>query len=298
VLWLTLILWDMTEPEPLSTDSSFRGLESRVVLNDGSRMPWLGLGAYQMGSDKETTERVARAIDLGYRCVDTAALYGNERGVGQAISRSGVPREQLFVTTKVWNDDVRRNRVQAAFDESLRRLGLDYVDLYLVHWPISGKVVEAWQALERIKASGRAKAIGVSNHMVPHLKELLAVAEIVPAVNQVEFHPYLQSRDLFKFCTAKQIQLQAWGPLMQGGDILKDRSLSAIARVHGKTVAQIILRWDLQSGVSTIPKSASPARLAENSAIFDFVLSDVEMSAINALDRNQRSGADPFDFGF
>lgn len=274
------------------------GLKATVALNNGVRMPWFGLGVWQVSGDAGTQKVVRAGIDLGYRSIDTAKIYGNERGVGQAIRAGNIPREQLFITTKVWNDDIRAGRVEKAFEESLKLLGLDYVDLYLVHWPIAEKIAPAWQAMERLQRSGRAKAIGVSNHMRPHLDELLVAAEIVPAVNQIEFHPYLQSKPLVEYCHAKGIRVEAWSPLAQGGDLLQDRSLAEIGKRHGKTVAQIVLRWEVQSGVITIPKSVKPHRLAENAGIFDFVLSQAEMSAIDSLDRNLRVGADPFNFGF
>jgi diketogulonate reductase-like aldo/keto reductase len=272
--------------------------ESPVKLNNGVSMPRLGLGVWQSGGDAETERAVRTAIECGYRSIDTAKIYGNERGVGRAIRGCGVPREQLFLTTKVWNDAVRAEHVAAAFDESLRLLGLDYVDLYLVHWPIAGKIVPAWRALERIAKSGRARAIGVSNHLRPHLDELLAAAEVVPAVNQIEFHPYLQSRSLVEFCRAKGIQVEAWSPLGQGGPLLKDAKLVEIARRHGKTVAQVILRWDLQKGVVTIPKSVHAERIRENAQLFDFALSEAEIAAIDSLERGQRYGPDPANFGF
>ena len=278
--------------------SSAEGLKQSVSLNAGGQMPWLGLGVWRVSGDTSTREVVGAAIDLGYRSIDTAKIYGNERGVGQAIRGSGVPREQFFVTTKVWNDDVRADRVEAAFEESLKLLGLDYLDLYLVHWPIAGKIVPAWRAMEKLHQSGRVKAIGVSNHMLPHLDELLAAAKIVPAVNQIEFHPYLQSRPLVQHCQGKGIRVEAWSPLAQGGTLLGDRTLMDLAKRHGKTVAQIVLRWDVQSGVVTIPKSVKPHRIAENAGIFDFELSEAEMAAINALERNERVGPDPFHFGF
>ncbi|MEO7414513.1 MAG: aldo/keto reductase [Opitutaceae bacterium] len=274
------------------------GLKQSVALNSGVHMPWLGLGVWQVSSDSQTGEVVRAAIDLGYRSVDTARIYGNERGVGQAIRACGVPRAELFVTTKLWNDDIRAGRVEAAFDQSLRLLGLDYVDLYLVHWPIAGKIAPTWKAMEKLQRAGRVKSIGVSNHMRPHLDELLATAEVVPAVNQIEFHPYLQSKPLVEHCRAKGIRVEAWSPLAKGGELLQDRVLGDLAKRHGKTVAQIVLRWEVQHGVVTIPKSVQPHRLAENAGIFDFQLSDVEMSAVAALDRNQRVGADPFNFGF
>ncbi|HTX64762.1 MAG TPA: aldo/keto reductase [Opitutaceae bacterium] len=274
------------------------GLRATVTLNNGVRMPWFGLGVFQIAGDTNTEMVVRMALEHGYRSVDTAALYGNERGVGRAVRGAGVPREQLFVTTKVWNDDMRRDRVELAFDQSRRRLGLDHVDLFLLHWPIAGKITASWQALEKLHRAGKVKAIGVSNFMPKHLDELLAAAEVVPAVNQIEFHPYLQSKALADYCRAKGIQLEAWSPLMQGGALLQDPALTAIAAAHGKTVAQVILRWDIQGGVVTIPKSVQPRRLAENAGIFDFSLTDAEMTTIAALDRNQRSGADPYHFNF
>lgn len=279
-------------------DSLAAGLRESVALNNGVHMPWFGLGVFQITSDAQTETIVRSAIDLGYRSVDTASLYGNERGVGRAVRGCGLAREQLFVATKVWNDDLRRDRVEGAFQESLKRLGLEYVDLYLVHWPVGGKFVGAWRTLENLFRSGRVRAIGVSNFMVPHLEELASSWDIVPAVNQIEFHPYLQSEALLTWCGAKNIRVEAWSPLMQAGEILRDPVLTAIARKHGKSVAQVILRWDVQSGVITIPKSADPARIRENADIFDFVLSDDEMAQIAKLDRQQRSGADPFNFHF
>jgi diketogulonate reductase-like aldo/keto reductase len=274
------------------------GLRATVALNNAVCMPWFGLGVFQIAGDTETESVVRAAIAHGYRGIDTAALYGNERGVGRAVRTCGVPRAELFVTTKVWNDDMRRDRVEAAFDESWRRLGLEYVDLFLLHWPIAGKIKQAWRAAEKLYRGGRVKAIGVSNFMVPHLDELLVAAEVVPAVNQIEYHPYLQSKALVEYCRARNIQMEAWSPLMQGGPLLQDRALAAIAAAHGKTVAQVVLRWDVQGGVVTIPKTVQPRRLAENAGIFDFALTEAEMAAIAALDRNQRCGADPFNFGF
>lgn len=274
------------------------GLRAGVTLHNGHRMPWLGLGVFQIDSDHETESVVRHAIESGYRSIDTAALYRNERGVGRAVRESGVPRAEMFVASKVWNEDMRRDRVEAAFEESMERMGLDYLDLYLLHWPIKGKIVSSWQALEKILQTGRVRTIGVSNYMIPHLQELLAVAEVVPAVNQIEFHPYLQSRPLHEFCRSRKIQLEAWSPLMQAGPILRNPTLTEIAKHHGKSTAQVILRWDVQSGVVTIPKSVKPARIEENAAIFDFTLDEEEMRAIDALERNQRHGADPFNFSF
>lgn len=272
--------------------------DATTTLNNGVRMPWLGLGVWQIRDDAETERVVRTAIELGYRSIDTATIYGNERGVGRGIRQSGVPRDRLFITTKVWTDDVRGNRVSEAFEASLSRLGIEYVDLYLVHWPVVGQIVPAWRAMEQLARSGRVKAIGVSNHMQPHLDELLAAAKTPPAVNQIEFHPYLQSRPLLSYCRENKIHVEAWSPLMKAGALLRDPILVEIAQRHARSVAQVILRWDLQSGVVTIPKSAHAARIAENAAIFDFTLSAEEMNAIARLDRNQRTGADPHRFPF
>jgi methylglyoxal/glyoxal reductase len=287
----------MSEPiEPAASTGASPA--ATTTLNNGIAMPWLGLGVWQIGSDAETTRAVLTAIEHGYRSIDTASIYGNERGVGRAVRECGVPRQQLFITTKVWNDDIRSGRVAAAFDESLRRLGLDYVDLYLVHWPIAGRVVSTWRAMEELARSGRVKAIGVSNHMQPHLEQILHETETTPAVNQIELHPYLQSKPLVAFCRARGIQVQAWSPLMQGGALLRDPALVEIAQHHRRTVAQVILRWNLQSGLVTIPKSARAARIAENAGIFDFALTEAEMAVIAGLDRHQRCGADPFHVPF
>jgi diketogulonate reductase-like aldo/keto reductase len=269
-----------------------------TTLHNGLEMPLLGLGVWQVNSDAETERAVRIAIDAGYRSIDTAKIYGNERGVGNAIRDCGVPRDQLFITTKVWNDDIRRGSVADAFDQSLERLGLDFIDLYLVHWAIPGKITSTWRAMEKLLPSGRVKVIGVSNHLRPHLDELLPAAEIVPAVNQIEFHPYLQSRALVDHCRSKKIQVEAWSPLMKAGDLLTDPALVKIARAHHKTVAQIVLRWDIQSGIVTIPKSVHRERIVENAGIFDFTLTDAEMKQVNALDKNSRVGADPLHVAF
>jgi len=274
------------------------GLKSTTKLNNGVLMPWFGLGVFQVPDDADAAKAIRTALDLGYRHIDTAALYRNERGVGQAVRASGLPRSEIFVTTKVWNDDIRADRIEAAFEESMRKLGLDYLDLYLLHWPIKWKHRSAWLTMEKLYRTGRIKAIGVSNYMIPHLEELLPTAEILPAVNQIEFHPYLQSKPLHQYCRARDIRLTAWSPLMQAGPVLKDPVLTEIAKKHDKSVAQIVLRWDLQLGVITIPKSVHAQRIAENAALFDFVLTTEEMSAIDALDRNERHDADPFTFKF
>jgi len=208
-----------------------------------------------------------------------------------------VPRDELFVTTKVWNEDVRAERVEAAFEESMARLGLDYLDLYLIHWPVKGQFVAAWKVMEKLQRDGRIRAIGVSNFMVPHLEALLAETEVVPAVNQIEFHPYLRSTPLLEYCRLKDIRLTAWSPLMQG-TVLQDETINRIAERLGKSPAQIVLRWELQTGVVTIPKSSREERIVANADIFDFRLSPADMAEIDALDRQQRCGPDPFNFDF
>jgi len=267
------------------------------VLNNGVCMPRLGLGVYGI-RDADTEASVHAAIAAGYRAIDTAAVYGNERAVGRAIRRGGVPRSELFVTTKVWNEDVRRGQVQQAFARSLARLGLEHVDLYLVHWPIPSRIASTWKVMEDLYASGRARAIGVSNHMVRDLDALLASASVVPAVNQIEHHPYLQSRTLRAHCERHGIALQAWSPLMQGGAVLADPVVVATAHRHGRTPAQVVLRWQQQHGVAAIPKASTPHHLRENADIWDFRLSPDDMASIDALDRGQRCGPDPRCFSF
>ena len=275
------------------------GITDTVTLGNGVKMPHLGLGTWRSAEGAEVEQSVRWALEIGYRHVDTAAVYGNERGVGRAIRDSRVPREQVFVTTKVWNDDQRagRDAVLRAFDESLRRLDTDYVDLYLVHWPVKGKYVEAWRALEQIYSTGRVKAIGVSNFLVHHLADVLKVASVKPMVNQVEFHPRLVQRQLLDFCRRERIVQEAWSPLMKGkaGEVPLLREL---AGKYGKTPSQVVLRWDLQHGVVTIPKSVRRERLVENADLFDFELSADEMAKVDALDRGERIGADPDHFNF
>lgn len=268
-----------------------------TVLNNGLEMPWLGFGVFKVEEGDEVEQAVRAALQSGYRSIDTAALYNNERGVGRAMCASGISREEIFLTTKVWNDDMRAKRTLAAFDESLERLGTDYVDLYLVHWPVAGYYKETWKAMEEIYASGRAKAIGVSNFTIHHLEDVLGDCEIVPAVNQIEFHPLLVQADLLAFCASQDIRVEAWSPLMRGR-ILQEETITAIAEKYGKTAAQVILRWDLQHGVVTIPKSVHAERIEENADIFDFMLSEADMQALDALDAGERVGPDPDDFDF
>ena len=266
----------------------------RAVLHNGVQMPWVGLGVYKAEDGDEVIQAVKWAIDAGYRSIDTASLYENEAGVGQAIAESHVPREELFITTKVWNTDQGYERTLAAFNASLERLALDYVDLYLVHWPVPEMYKETWKALEKIYNDGRAKAIGVSNFKKHHLEDLMADAEIKPMVNQVEYHPRLTQEDLLSYCKEQGIQLEAWRPLLKG-EIFEEPTLVELADKYNKSVAQIILRWDLQNGVVTIPKSVTKNRIEENIDIFDFELTNKDMSRISALNQDKRNGADPDD---
>jgi diketogulonate reductase-like aldo/keto reductase len=268
-----------------------------AILNNGVELPWLGFGVFKVEDGDVLEQAVSAALQIGYRSIDTASLYKNERGVGNAIRASGIPRDEIFLTTKVWNDDMRAKRTLAAFAESLDRLGTDYVDLYLVHWPVPGFYKETWKAMEEIYASGRAKAIGVSNFTIHHLEDLFSDSEVVPAVNQIEFHPFLLQAELLAFCQSQAIQVEAWSPLMRGG-IIQNEIVQEIANKHRKTTAQIVLRWDLQHGVVTIPKSIHANRIEENADIFDFTLSEADMKVLDALDAGQRIGPDPDNFNF
>ncbi|MCJ8010666.1 aldo/keto reductase [Paenibacillus sp. KQZ6P-2] len=276
-------------------------LQSTTKLNNGMDMPWLGLGVFKVEEGSELVEAVKAAIKHGYRSIDTAAIYGNESGVGQgireAMEANGLRREDLFVTSKVWNSDQGYEETLAAYDASLSKLGLDYLDLYLIHWPVAGKYKDTWRAMEKLYEEGRVKAIGVSNFQVHHLEDLLKDARVEPAVNQVEYHPYLTQRDLLRFTREHGIQLEAWSPLMQG-ELLNQPLLKEIAAKHGKSVAQVILRWDLQNGVVTIPKSTKEHRIIENASVFDFELTNDEMKRIDVLNQNRRVGPDPDNFDF
>ncbi|WP_448331848.1 aldo/keto reductase [Streptomyces sp. DSM 41534] len=264
-----------------------------VTLHTGLEIPQLGFGVFQV-EDEQTTSAVLSAIEAGYRSIDTAAIYGNEAGVGRALATSGVPREELFLTTKLWNADQGYDSTLAAFDTSLAKLGTDYVDLYLIHWPTPARdrYLDTWRALEKLLADGRTRAIGVSNFQPAHLERLLDHSGVVPVINQVELHPYLQQRELRAFHAQHDIATEAWSPLAQGA-LLQDPALDAIARRHGRTPAQVVLRWHLQLGNVVIPKSVTPARIRENIDVFDFTLTAEDIEAINALDRGQRTGPDP-----
>ncbi|KAB8137569.1 aldo/keto reductase [Gracilibacillus oryzae] len=272
-------------------------LQATTTLHNGVKMPWFGLGVFQVDDGEEVINSVKWALEHGYKSIDTAAIYKNEEGVGQAIKESGVPREELFITSKVWNGDQGYEETLKAFDTTLEKLGLEYLDLYLIHWPVpaQNKYKETWKAMEVLYKAGKIRAIGVSNFKEHHLDDLISEAEIVPMVNQVEYHPDLQQTSLHEFCKKHQIQLEAWSPLKQG-QILADETITSIAKNHGKTTAQVVLRWDLQNGVVTIPKSVKKHRIHENADIFDFELTEEEMKMISQINKEERIGPDPDHF--
>jgi 2,5-diketo-D-gluconate reductase A len=268
--------------------------QTHIRLNDGVQIPQIGFGVWQVDNG-QAPKAVETAIKAGYRSIDTAAIYGNEEGVGAGIRAAGVPREQLFITTKLWNDRHGAKAALKAFDESLKRLRLDYVDLYLVHWPTprANLYVETWQAFAEIKKSGRAKSVGVSNFKVPHLERLLGETGIVPSVNQIELHPRFQQKVQRAFHAKHGITTESWSPLGQGR-VMKDHVIAGIAAKHGRTPVQVTLRWHIQSGLVAIPKSVTPARIIENFDVFGFELTQDEMAKIAALDNDRgRIGPDP-----
>jgi 2,5-diketo-D-gluconate reductase A len=269
------------------------GVVPDVTLNNGVTMPQLGFGVFQVG-DEEARAAVSTALECGYRSIDTAALYGNEHGVGAAVRASGVPREEIFVTTKLWNADHGAGRVRPAFERSVGKLGLDYVDLYLIHWPVPSRdlYVETWQALERLYADGRVRAIGVSNFTPSQLTRLLGETEVVPALNQIELHPGFQQRDLRTFHREHGIATEAWSPLGQGA-FLTHPVITRLAERHEKTPAQVVLRWQLDMGNVVIPKSVTPGRIRENFSVFDFALSAEDARQIAGLESGHRIGPDP-----
>ena len=270
-----------------------------VKLNNSLEMPMLGYGCFKVEDGQVTVDSVKCALELGYRSIDTAAIYGNEQSVGQAIKESGVPREEIFLTTKLWNSDQRSGEVEAAFQKSLTELGTDYVDLYLIHWPAKGHIVDAWLKMEEIYKSGRAKAIGISNFQTHHIEEIKKVWSVVPQMNQFEMHPYLTQKPLIEFCKKENIVPQSWSPL--GGSwndgaqdsLLDHPTIKEIGAKYGKSAAQVILRWNIDCGVVVIPKSVTPSRIADNLNLFDFKLTAEDIAAIDALNQDKRSGPDP-----
>lgn len=267
-------------------------LKSTIKLNNGVSMPLFGLGVYQMRPGKETYQAVKTALETDYRLIDTASFYRNEEDVGRAVLKSGIPRSEIFITTKLWNDEQGYDSALRAFDASLKRLGLGYIDLYLIHFPVPNLREESWRALEKILESGRVRAIGVSNYMEYHLKELLSQSTVIPAVNQVEFSPFLNQQALLAFCRKNRIQVEAYAPLT-AGHRLYDKQITAIATAHGRTNAQVLLRWAIQQGLIVITKSTHAQRIAENARVFDFELTPEEISALNTLHDGFRSSWDP-----
>lgn len=272
-------------------------LQGTFKLHNGVQMPYFGLGVYLSKDGSEVIHAVKDALDHGYRHIDTAAIYNNEEGVGTGIKESSVDRKDVFLVSKVWNTDQGYDSTLKAFEASLERLGTDYLDLYLIHWPKGDLSKETWKAMERLYKEKRVRSIGVSNFLQHHLEDLLTSVEIVPMVNQMEFHPYLVQQKLLDFCNANRIQYEAWSPLMQGNifdlDIMKD-----LAAKYNKTIAQIVLRWDLQKGVVTIPKSSKKERIIANANLFDFEISDEDVKLLDSLDRGKRFGPDPDNFNF
>lgn len=282
----------------MSTSSKIiTDLKGTFELHNGVKMPYFGLGVYLSEDGNEVINAVKWAIEAGYRHIDTAAIYNNEKGVGEGIRQSGINREELFVVSKVWNADQGYDNTLKAFEESLERLQLDYLDLYLIHWPVKGKYKETWRALEHLYQEGKVRAIGVSNFLKHHLEDILDSAEIVPMVNQMEFHPYLVQQGLIDYCNENQIQYEAWSPMMQG-KIFELDAIKDMAKKYGKSPAHVVLRWDLQKGVVTIPKSVKKERIINNADIFDFELSKEDMAYLDGLEKGHRFGPDPDTFDF
>lgn len=268
--------------------------EQTIELNNGQKMPLLGLGVYKATGDGIVEDAIFHAVNTGYRLIDTASVYKNEDGVGRGIRELSIPREELFITTKIWNNAQRVGDIEGSFNRSLDRMKLDYVDLYLIHWPVPGCFKETWRELEKIYRSGRAKSIGVSNFTVLQLEELAAVSGIVPAVNQIEFHPLWNRSDILAYCRLKGIAVQAYSPLARGA-YLNNTIISRIAQKYNKTTAQVGLRWSIQKGVAVIPKSVHPDRIISNAQIFDFELSAIDMQLIDELNEDYRSSSIPED---
>jgi diketogulonate reductase-like aldo/keto reductase len=268
-----------------------------IKLNNGVEMPQLGFGVFQV-PDAETTAAVSAALHAGYRSIDTAALYGNEAGVGKALAASGLDRDELFITTKVWNSEQGYDKTLRAFDASMKKLGLEQLDLYLIHWPTPARdlYVETWKAFEKLYADGRVRAVGVSNFQPAHLERILDTGGTVPAVNQVELHPYLQQVRVRAFDAKHEIATEAWSPLAKGGNLLSEPAIVALAEKHGRTPAQVVLRWHLQLGNVVIPKSVTPSRIRENIDVFGFTLTNDEVASLSTLDKGERTGPDPDTF--
>ena len=269
-----------------------------IVLNNGISMPMLGLGVFRC-SEEEAYNSVKSALSIGYTHIDTAMIYENEDAVGQAIKDSKIDRKNLFITTKLWNEDMRNDNQRKAIEESLKKLNLDYVDLYLIHWPVKEKFVSSWFEMEKIYKDGLARAVGVSNFLIHHLEEILNKSDLVPAVNQVEFHPYVVQKELTDFCKNHKIQFESWSPLgATKNGLLENNTILEIANKYNKSSAQIILRWNIDKGIVTIPKSSNKERQLQNISIFDFELTEEDIKKIDSLDKNERVGSHPDTFNF
>ena len=268
-----------------------------LKLSNGVEMPRIGIGTWKV-PDEEASEMVSGAIQMGYYLVDTAAIYKNERGVGEGIRQSGVNRENLFVATKLWNEDIRQDTIERGFEESLKKLGLDYLDLYMIHWPVSGKYVQAWKTMVRLYEEKQIRAIGVCNCKVHHLEEMAEAAGVMPMVNQIELNPLLSQKDVISYCQKNGVAVQAYSPLMHGREQIQDPLFVSIAKKHDRTPAQVILRWHLQNGLCVIPKSVHPERQRENLDLYGFELDGEDMRRIDGFNQNLRYCADPDDFDF
>ncbi|MBD3234207.1 MAG: aldo/keto reductase [candidate division Zixibacteria bacterium] len=269
-------------------------IETKLKLNNNAEIPIFGLGVWRTGVGQQTRDAVTWALEAGYRHIDTAAFYGNEKDVGDAVRDSGMPREEIFITTKLWNSDHGYDKALKAFDTSMDKLGLDYVDLYLIHWPEENLRKDSWKALEKIYRDGRSRAIGVSNYTIRHLKEVFDYGEVIPAVNQVEFHPYLYQKELLQFCNDNNIKLEAYSPLTKGKK-LDDPKLAEITQKYSKSPAQILIRWCLQKNVIVIPKSARKEHILQNADVFDFEISEGDMARLDSFNRDYRCAWDPSD---
>jgi diketogulonate reductase-like aldo/keto reductase len=272
-------------------------IKSTVKLNNGVEMPWFGLGIHRAGAGKEVVEAMKCALNAGYRSIDAATYYENEHRVGEVLNECGIPREEIFLTSKVWNTDQGYYSTIRAFETSLEKMQTSYLDLYLIHWPMGNLSLESWRAMEELYEMGKIRAIGVSNFLIHQLKDLMAHARVMPMVNQVEFHPELVQPELLQFCKENRIQPEAWRPLMKG-QVNEIKLLQELAEKYHKSPVQVVLRWDIQKGVVTIPKSVTPERIIHNADIFDFELTQEDMDKIDGLNQNKRMGQDPDNFSF